>query len=334
MIKLKNIAIVCGGDSGEYDISIESGQVVYNALDRSKYDPYLIVIKKSSWKCKGTNEQLYNIDKNDFSLTIDGRKIVFDAVFNAIHGSPGEDGKLLGYFDVMEIPYTSCNHVTSALTFNKNFCKHSVVAAGFRVASSVLLRKSCVYDKDQIINNLGLPIFVKPNNGGSSVGVSKVKHKNKFDAAVFEAFKYDKEVIVESFISGRELGCGAMEHKGEMIVFPITEIISKKEFFDYEAKYSKGMAEEITPALIDEAIESEIKATTAKLYHWLGCSGFVRFDYIVQNNDVYFLEVNTVPGMTMQSIIPQQANAMGISLKKLFDMALENIIGPSEAKKQ
>jgi D-alanine-D-alanine ligase len=326
MNEIKSIAVVCGGDSGEYEISVKSAEVVVKNLDPTKYKAYLIFISGRDWYHHDSAGNKFQVDKNDFSILINDQKITFDAVFNAIHGTPGEDGKLLGYLDMMKIPYTSCSMVTSAMTFHKDYCKRVVKTHGVKVADSVLISKSHIPTVEEIIKTTGLPAFVKPNNGGSSVGVSKVKTAEEMMPAIEKALLEDGEVLVESFVAGREIGCGVMESKGRMIVFPITEIVSKKEFFDYEAKYTEGMSDEITPAPVDEETETLIKATGAYLYQRIGCKGFVRFDFILTPKDLYFLEVNTVPGISPASIIPKQAGIMGISLEQLFGMALENII--------
>ncbi|PKP51296.1 MAG: D-alanine--D-alanine ligase [Bacteroidetes bacterium HGW-Bacteroidetes-1] len=323
--KKKNIAIVCGGDSGEFDISIKSGKVVSESINSLKYNPYIVIIKGSEWVCALPSGTFVSIDKNDFSLTLNNDRVRFDAVFNALHGTPGEDGKLLGYFDILNIPYTSSDHVASALTFNKNFCKQIAQNALVKVANSFLIRKGDHYQSEQILGDLGLPVFVKPNNGGSSVGISKVNEASEFDDAVAKAFNEDHEVLVESFIKGREMACGVMESKKRMIVFPLTEIVSKHDFFDYDAKYL-GFADEITPADIDESAEIEIKSAAARLYTLLGCRGFVRFDFILTEESVFFLEVNTVPGISPASILPQQAASMGMNLSTLFELAIENVI--------
>ncbi len=324
--KRKNVAIVCGGDSGEYEISVQSGNVVSKFLDKEKFRPLVIYIKGKDWFFKPSEDVVIAIDKNDFSLTVDGEKIFFDVVFNALHGSPGEDGKLLGYFDMLGIPYTSSSHTVSSLTFNKDFCKQVVKSVGVALADSILLRRGQSIKASEIISELGLPIFVKPNSNGSSVGVSKVNLEEELQPALEKAFMDDEFALIESFIKGREIGCGVFEFKGRMMVLPLTEIISKNEFFDYDAKYTKGKSDEITPADVDEDIDLEIKALAAQLYSRLSCRGFVRFDFILTDEDIYFLEVNTVPGMSAASIIPQQAEVMGISLPDFFGMAIENVI--------
>ncbi|MDA3943584.1 MAG: D-alanine--D-alanine ligase [Bacteroidetes bacterium] len=323
---MKKIAIVCGGDSGEYEISVKSAAVVQRHLNNKVYDPYLVYITSSGWYVVGEQNIKYPIDKNDFSVKIEGKHILFDAVFNAIHGTPGENGLLNGYFDLIGMPYTSSGLTTSALTFHKDFCKRIVKTYGYSVASSVLLNKGETFDDGEIIDYLGLPVFVKPNNGGSSVGISKVKAVSELRPAVDKAFREDNQVLVEAFVEGREIACGAMNVSGRLIVFPLTEIVSMNEFFDYEAKYTKGMADEITPAPISEEDEIWVKTTAAQLYPFLECKGFVRFDFILTDDALFFIEVNTVPGISEASILPQQAEFMGMSLSKLFDLALENIL--------
>ncbi len=323
---MKIIAVVCGGNSGEYDVSVKSGKVVFDSLPTEKYQAFMVIIKGAEWLVRISDENMIPINKEDFSFVMNGHTIIFDAIFNAIHGTPGEDGKLLGYFDMIGLPYTSSSMLVSAVTFNKDFCKRIVASHGVKVAKSVLVVKNQAVDPDNIISKLGLPVFVKPNNGGSSVGVTKVKSIEDLLPAIQKAMNEDNEVLIESFLSGREFGCGVMQTKNGMFVFPVTEIISKKEFFDYEAKYTPGMADEITPAVIVVEAENKIKTTSALLYRALSCKGFVRFDFIISKGKLYFLEVNTVPGISPDSILPKQAEAMGISLSKLFDMALENIL--------
>lgn len=322
---MKNIAIVCGGNSGEYDISIQSGKVVKKHLDIRKYTGYLIVIHELDWFFEDKKGKKHPLDKSDFSLTIDGEKIVFDGVFNAIHGTPGEDGKLQAYFDLLKMPYTSSGVTSSALSFNKFFCNHFVRSLGMTVADSVSLRKGESYKKEAIIEALGLPVFVKPAQSGSSVGVSKVSNANELDKAIQTAFKEDERILIEAFIDGRELACGLVEKNNELIVVPLTEIISKKEFFDYEAKYKGGLAHEITPADIPEEVEMDVKTTSSFLYRQMDCKGFVRFDYILTETGLYFLEVNTIPGITEASILPQQAAAFGMSIQELFTIAVEGM---------
>ncbi len=321
----KNIAIVSGGDSGEYEISIQSGEVVEKYLDKNLYDTYPVIIRGNDWRhvCRHSND--YELDKNDFSLPMIAEKITFDCVFIAIHGTPGEDGKLQGYFDMLGIPYTSCNHATSALTFNKHFCKNVVKNLNVKTAASVCLQKS-QQNPEALVKNLTYPLFVKPNNGGSSVGMSKINNPEELSDALAKAFKEDDEILVEEFIKGREITCGVIQYKGKVITFPVTEVISKKDWFDYEAKYDPELAEEIVPAQIPQELFSECQNTSAQLYKQLNCKGVVRFDYIFNDDGLFFLEVNTVPGLTEASIVPKMAKAHGISLSELFNMMVEEAL--------
>lgn len=322
---MKHIAIVCGGYSGEFSISIQSAQVVATHLDKNRYNSYLIVITKDSWYYKDEQNHLIEVNRNDFSLTMkNGVTIHFDGVFNAIHGTPGEDGKLLGYFDMLSIPYTSCAADVSALTFNKYLCNKFVSSFGITLANSVSYTKGENIPYDEITHALGLPLFVKPACSGSSVGITKVKSLDKLPEAITVAFNEGDRVIIEEFIDGREMACGLIEKDNELIVFPLTEIISKKEFFDYEAKYTKGMADEITPPVnLEMRSELDIKALSSFLYRQFDCKGFVRIDYIVAKDGIYFIEINTVPGISSASILPQQAEAMGMHISELFATAVD-----------
>ena len=319
------IAIVAGGDSGEYEVSVKSGRQVELNLDKTRFDPFLIEIRKNQWTYR-LNGREYPIDKNDFSLLIGDQRICFDAVFNAIHGTPGENGLLQGYFDIIGIPYTSCGVTTSSLTFNKSFCKNVVSSYGIRTAKSVHLFK-CEPDPDKKIREqLSLPVFVKPNNGGSSVGMSKVNRWEDLTSALSKAFHEDDEILVEEFIAGRELTCGVLFSDKNIISFPVTEIISKKEFFDFEAKYSDGLASEVVPADIPDPVALECKTISGFLYERLDCKGVVRFDYIYDGQHFYFLEVNTVPGLSEQSIVPKMTRAYGWTVTELFTRLLEECL--------
>ncbi|MCX6287458.1 MAG: D-alanine--D-alanine ligase [Bacteroidetes bacterium] len=320
-----NIAIVAGGNSGEYEISMKSGKQVELNMDLAKFHPFLIEIRGTKWNYK-LETKFFPIDKNDFSLTIGNRKIRFDAVFNAIHGTPGEDGKLQGYLDMLGIPYTSCGVTTSALSFNKSFCKDVVSGYGTDVARSVHLYKGDHEAEASVTKNLKLPVFVKPNCGGSSVGMSKVNHKKDLKAALKLAFKEDREILVEEFIQGRELTCGVIRSNGKIIAFPVTEIISKKEFFDYEAKYQPGMADEVVPADVSGKVADKCRKISLNLFRKLNCKGIVRFDYIYTGKKFYFLEVNTVPGITSASIVPKMAKAYGWTYTDLITNLLNEII--------
>lgn len=323
---MKNIAIICGGYSGEYDISIQSATMVKSNLDSIIYKSYIIVIEQDDWYYQDENKTKHYINKDDFSIVVNGEKLNFDGVFNAIHGSPGEDGKILGYFDMLKIPYTSCSSDVSALTFNKYLCNNFVRSLGLNLANSYSFVEGDKIDKINIIETLGLPLFVKPARSGSSVGVTKVNHKNELDNAIEKAFKTDNRIIVEEFLDGREIDCGLFQNKEELVVLPLTEIITDNEFFDYEAKYTKGKADEVTPPNnLDLEYELDIKAVSSMLYNKLGCRGIIRIDYILTTERLYFVEINTVPGLSEASIVPQQAEAMGISTTQLFNIAIENM---------
>ncbi|MCX6252034.1 MAG: D-alanine--D-alanine ligase [Bacteroidetes bacterium] len=316
------IAIVAGGDSGEYEISMKSGLQVQSNIDRTKFDPYLVEIRGAKWNVIIDTRKI-PIDKNQFTLLNDGETIHFDAVFNAIHGSPGENGKLQGYFDMLGIPYTSSDLTTSALTFNKSFCKNVVSHLGINTARSIHLFYNQHPSPEDILKELSLPLFVKPNNGGSSVGMSKVNRQEELENAVIKAFYEDNEVIVEEFVPGRELTCGVILSGGLIIPFPVTEIISKKEYFDYEAKYHEGLSEEVVPADIPAANAVQCQNISKLLFAKLNCRGVVRFDYILHGNILFFLEVNTVPGLTAQSIVPKMAAAHGWTMTELITRLID-----------
>ncbi len=320
---MKNVAIICGGDSGEFEISVKSANVVKKNLNKELYDSHIIVVSKKGWYGLLDDGSHVDVDKNDFSIQVDGRKVKFDVAFNAVHGVPGENGPLSGYLELMGIPCTSSGQTTCALTFHKDFCKRVVASYEVKVSPSILINKGELYDVEAIVNEIGLPMFVKPTCNGSSVGVTKVKTVEQLVPAIDTAMAAGGQVMCEKFVKGREFGCGAMSYQGKMMVFPLTEICSKNEFFDYEAKYTAGKCDEVTPAQVDEAIEIEIKATTAMLYEKLECKGFVRMDYIVSDEGVFFIEANIVPGMSEASIIPAQARCFGLTLEKLFGMAIE-----------
>lgn len=323
------IAFVTGGYSGEAQVSYQSAKTIEKNIDREKFDYYKIDITPQGWFYEdnfGKNE----VDKNDFSITINGQKINFDAVLIGIHGTPGEDGKLQGYLDLVGIPYTSCNCAISALTFNKRYTVAVASFSGIKVANSVLLFKNSYQSPDAIVKNLKFPVFVKPNNGGSSIGMSKVNSPSEeLGAAIEKAFKEDEQVLVEEFIKGREFTIGVFRSKGEIFALPITEIITKKDFFDYEAKYL-GESQEITPAEIDDQIASQIKREAIKIYQIFNCRGIVRIDFIYQEEEkqAYILEINTVPGQTEASLVPQQLKAMGWNLMDFYTTLLEECLPP------
>ena len=321
---MRTIAIVAGGDSSEYEISVKSAREVLSLIS-GKYNAFLIMIRGTAWYWEDPKGRRFNIDKNDFTLKTIDQKIRFDAVFIAIHGTPGENGLLQGYLDMMKIPYTSCSAFCSALTFNKQACKLYLKEYGIPMARNILFGRENMPDTDSIISKTGLPCFVKPNASGSSFGVSKVKTREELPAAIEAAFRESGEVMVEAFMNGREVACGVVRANGKGIVLPVTEIISSNEFFDYEAKYTPGKSQEVTPAEMPDELINRIQVLSSRVYEILGCKGIVRVDFIVVNDDPLFLEINTVPGMTMESIIPRQANAAGIGLEDLYSMVIEDL---------
>jgi len=321
------IAFVTGGYSGEAEISYQSAKTIENNIDPEKFDYYKIDITPKGWFYENKNGKT-EVDKNDFSIIVDQHKIHFDAVLIGIHGTPGEDGKLQGYFDILHLPYTSCDCAISALTFNKRYTVAVASFAGIKVANSVLLFKKNYQSPDELVRNLKFPIFVKPNNGGSSIGMSKVNSPSEeLGAAIEKAFKEDDQVLVEEFIKGRELTIGVFKSKGKIIALPITEIITKKEFFDYEAKYL-GASQEITPAEVTDDIALQIKKQAIKIYQIFNCRGIVRIDFIYNEEDhqPYMLEINTVPGQTEASLVPQQVKAMGWTLMDFYTALLEECL--------
>jgi len=321
---MRCIAIVAGGDSSEYEVSVKSALGVSKAISVA-YKTYIIMIRGTNWYWEDARGRFHNIDKNDFSLKTDDEKIRFDAVFIAIHGTPGENGLLQGYFDMMGIPYTSCGAFCSALTFSKQATKLFLKEYKIPMADAVLIRKGGRTDTKHIADLIGLPCFVKPNDSGSSFGVTKVKKADDFHAALETAFKESNEVLIEAFMDGREVACGVVKTKNKTLVLPVTEIISKNEFFDYEAKYTPGMSDEVTPADMPESLTDEIQRLSSLIYDILGCKGIVRVDFIVTGHKPCFLEINTVPGMTEESLIPKQAAAAGIRLEDLYSMVVENL---------
>ena len=317
----KNIAIVMGGFTSEFSISLKSGSVVCNHLDPSIYSIYPIHISKEKWVLI-QNEREYSINKNDFSVNLDNKTIQFDCVFNAIHGAPGEDGQLLSYFELLGIPHTSAPSYQMAITYNKRDCLSILKPYGIKTAISYYLNIGDTINENEIVDKVGLPCFVKANKAGSSFGITKVFKIEKMKKAIAVAFKEDSELIIESFLEGTEVSVGVLNYKNETIVLPITEIISENDFFDYEAKY-QGKSQEITPARISKTEKENIEFVAKKIYNTLQMEGFTRSEFILINEIPFLLEVNTVPGMTEESILPQQAAAAGISLKELFGNAIE-----------
>ncbi|MEZ7875509.1 MAG: D-alanine--D-alanine ligase [Polaribacter sp.] len=318
----KNIAIIMGGYSSEIDISIKSGNVVYSHLSKEKFNAFRVLILKEKWVVLDAQENEFLIDKNDFSFTQNNIKTTFDCVFNAIHGAPGENGQLLAYFNLINLKHTSAPFYQMALTFNKRDTLSAVKAYGIKTATSIYLNKGAKINLDYIISTVGLPCFIKPNNAGSSYGISKVHTKNEILPALEKAYKEDSEILIESFLDGTEVSVGVIQYKGETKVLPITEIVSENDFFDYEAKY-EGKSQEITPARISLAQQAKVEKVAKKVYDILNISGFSRSEFIFVDSEPYFIEINTVPGLTEESILPQQAQVAGISLAELFESAIE-----------
>jgi D-alanine-D-alanine ligase len=324
----KTIALITGGFTGESVISLKSAAQIEQNLDVAKFEVYKIIISPESWYYEA-NGQVVEVDKNDFSLLIEGKKVLFDAVFVGLHGSPGEDGKLQGYFDMLGIPYTSCDALTSAISMNKGYTK-AVVAdiPNLYVAKSAQFFANKAENATIIEQSLKLPYFVKPNNGGSSIGMSKVNVIAELPQALTAAFKEDTQVLVEELIKGREFTIGVYLGKNGIQVLPATEIISSKEFFDFEAKYTPGVSEEITPGRMTEEEKGRVEAVVRAVYNKLNCRGVVRIDYILEegSGNFYFIEINTVPGQSENSIIPQQVRATGRSVQDFYTELLEVIL--------
>ncbi len=328
----KNIAIVMGGYSSEVAISLKSGGVVYQHLNTDKYTAYKIHILPEKWVLVTADNLEYPIDKNDFSATINGEHIQFDCVFNAIHGNPGENGVLLSYFNLIGMPHTSAPAYQMALTFNKRDCLSVVKELGILTANSYYLNQGDTIATETIIKTVGLPCFVKPNNAGSSFGISKVHTREELLPAIENAYAEDSEILIESFLDGTEVSVGVLQYQGKVTTLPITEIVTENDFFDYEAKYH-GKSQEITPARISEETALKVATIAKKVYHGLNMRGFTRAEYILVNDQPYFLEINTVPGLTAESILPQQAAAAQIPLADLFGNAIEMSLQPQPLKK-
>ena len=327
-MKKPKIAFVTGGYSGEAEISYQSAKTIEKNIDPEKFGHYKIDITTKGWFYQLPGGEKVEVDKNDFSLLINNEKINFNAVLIGIHGTPGEDGKLQGYFDMLQIPYTSCDCAISALTFNKRYTVAVAAFAGINVANSVLLFKNNYTSPDEKIKNLRFPVFVKPNNGGSSIGMSKVNSPSgELGAAIEKAFKEDDQVLVEEFIKGREFTIGVFRSKGKIIALPMTEIITKKDFFDYEAKY-QGASNEITPAIVEDNIALQIKTEATKIYQIFNCKGIVRIDFIYneEKGAPFMLEINTVPGQTEASLVPQQVKIMGWNIMDFYTALLEECL--------
>ena len=324
----KKIALVTGGFSGEAIISYRSANTIYNHLDKNKFDVYKIDVNPQGWFYEDASGNKTEVDKNDFKIKYEDKKIKFDAVFIGMHGTPGEDGKLQGYFDMMGLPYTSCNSATSALTFNKRYTTAVAGMSGINVARSVLFIKGQFENADEVVDNLKFPVFVKPNNGGSSIGMSKVNNASEeLGAAIEKAFKEDDQVLVEEMIQGREFTIGVFRTKGEVVVLPVTEVTAHKEFFDFEAKYG-GKSTETTPAQLPDEWKTKLEAAAKKIYEVFNCRGVVRIDFIYneEQNKPYMLEINTIPGQSDASVVPQQVRAKGWDLKDFYTKLVEETL--------
>lgn len=326
----KNIALVTGGDSGEYVISMKSAGMIRENLDKDLFIIHTILICKKKWVFIDGEKEI-PVDKNDFSVQTDMGKLSFDCVFITIHGTPGEDGKLQAYFELLDIPYTTAGVLASALTFNKYFCNQVVQNLGYAVPASVKLQKNHNHSPEYVLPQIKLPVFVKPNEGGSSLGMSFVRDEDSLLPAITLAFEHDETIIVEEYLEGVELTCGVFKYDGKTKALPVTEIISKTaaRYFDFEAKYTPGAADEITPARIPDELTEKVKTVSAELYQKLDLFGLVRFDYIYCRNTLYFIEVNVTPGMTETSLVPQAAAVEGISNKELFTMLITEAINRS-----
>lgn len=319
----KNIAILRGGNSSEIAISIKSADLVYKNIDTNYYVPYIVHIEGLDWFV-WHNESKIELDKNDFSFQLNNKKIKFEGVFMAIHGTPGEDGILQGYFDLLNIPYNCSGAFESALTFNKAMCNALLKQFNIPSAKAVLLNKNETYDLLKIEKEIGFPCFVKPNRAGSSFGISKVYKNTEFKQALSKAFIHDSQVMVESYVEGTEVTCGIIQKAETLVALPLTEITTENDFFDYEAKYN-GKSDEITPARVSDLDRDLVQTLSKKIYNLLNLKGMVRMDFILKNQQAYLIEINTIPGLSEESIIPQQSKSYGISLKELFSLSLMNM---------
>ena len=321
----KKVAIVAGGYSSESAVSLKSAQGLLSFIDPERYEIYIVLITKDQWFVRFDEKTKVTVDKNDFGFILDGKKVYFDFAYITIHGTPGENGLLQGYFDMLGIPYSSCGVLASALTFNKYFCNQFLKNYGVKTAESAFLRKGELWDSAAILSKLELPVFVKPNDNGSSFGVTKVTSADQLQTAIEKAFEEGEEVLVERFLAGMEVTCGCYKIKDKTTVFPVTEVVSKNEFFDFDAKYNPDSVEEITPARISSQLTEEVQTLTSKIYDWIGAKGIIRIDYIISHEgEIRMLEVNSTPGMTVTSFIPQQIKAAGLKIKDVFSEIIEN----------
>lgn len=325
----RNIAIVCGGDSSEHDVSLRSGQGLYSFFDKERYNVYVVDVKGNDWHVEFEDGNVAPIDRNDFSfIGEDGKAVVFDYAYITIHGTPGENGIMQGYFDLIHLPYSTSGVLVEAMTFNKYVLNNYLRAFGVRVADSILLRLGENYDEKAVEQRLGMPVFVKPAADGSSFGVSKVKNADQLAPALRVAFMESDEVMIEGYMEGTEISIGCYKTREKSVVFPATEVVTKNEFFDYDAKYN-GQVQEITPARIADATAKKVAEETSRIYDILHCNGIIRIDYIItkdaEGNDVVnMLEINTTPGMTPTSFIPQQVRAAGLDIKDVLSDIVEN----------
>ncbi len=317
---MKNIAILTGGDSAEYDISILSANTVLQHLNPELFKGYIIHLKDDKFTVL-IKEIKIEVDKSNFTFEVENKRISFDAIFMALHGSPAENGLIQPYFDNLNIPYTSCNAKVSALTFNKYECNKKLKELGFNCATSFLYKKENNIDEQEIIDRVKLPCFVKPNGAGSSFGISKVKKKEDLTKAINSALQHDNKVLIEQFIDGIEISCGVYTNQNDILALPITEIVTENEFFDYQAKY-EGKSQEITPARISKKLTIEVQKLTTNIYKAMELSGICRIDYIIMNEKPYILEINTIPGFTEESIIPQQVKSANLKLSVIFESCL------------
>ncbi len=320
----RTIAIVAGGDSSEYVVSLRSAQGIYSFIDKEKYNLYIVMMKGLDWHAQLPDETTAVIDRNDFSFQLNGEKITFDFAYITIHGTPGENGRLQGYFDMLGIPYSCCGVLAAALTFNKFACNQYLKGFGVRIAEALSLRQGQSVSDEDVIEKIGLPCFIKPSLGGSSFGVTKVKSREQIQPAIAKAFEEGEEVIIEAFMEGTEITCGCYKTKEKSVVFPITEVVTHNEYFDYDAKYN-GQVDEITPARIADELRDRVQMLTSAIYDILGAQGIIRIDYIITEGDkINLLEVNTTPGMTPTSFIPQQVRAAGLNITDVMTDIIEN----------
>lgn len=318
------IAIVAGGDTSEFEVSLRSAQGIYSFIDKEKYTLYIVEMHGLDWHVQLPDGSKAPVDRNDFSFRLDGQKVTFDFAYITIHGTPGEDGKLQGYFDMLHIPYSCCGVLAASLTYDKFACNQYLHAYGVRIADSLLLRSGQSITDEEVVEKIGLPCFIKPSLGGSSFGVTKVKTCEQIQPAIAKAFEEAQEVLVEAFMDGTEITCGCYKTRDKSVVFPITEVVSHNEYFDYNAKYC-GDSDEITPARISDELTERVQKLTSAIYDILGAQGIIRVDYIITEGDkINLLEVNTTPGMTATSFIPQQVRAAGMEMKEVMTDIIEN----------